>query len=69
MAAIWIDELRREIAIPFRADEVPMVRAVLLHQREYATLILTAHHSVADGLSLVFANTRSNLVGKLLFGI
>lgn len=32
---VVIDELRREIAIPFRADEVPLVRAKLLHQREY----------------------------------
>jgi hypothetical protein len=31
------------------------VRAVLMHEPHRATLILTAHHSIADGLSLTFA--------------
>lgn len=53
--ATWIDELRREIATPFIADKAPLIRATLLHQRDCAVLILVAHHSIADGLSLIFA--------------
>jgi hypothetical protein len=37
------------------------VRAVLMHEPHRATLILTAHHSIADGLSLTFA-IRDTLV-------
>jgi hypothetical protein len=54
-AACWTDEVRRELATPFRADQAPLIRAVLLHEAQQTVLILTAHHAIADGLSLTFA--------------
>ena len=51
----WLTELQREVATPFDPGLAPLVRAVLMHEPHRATLILTAHHSIADGLSLTFA--------------
>lgn len=51
----WEREMEKELATPFNAKEAPLLRAVLLHQPERAVLLLSAHHSIADGLSLVFA--------------
>jgi hypothetical protein len=51
----WLTEMERELAVPFDAERAPLVRAVLMHEPHRATLILTAHHSIADGLSLSFA--------------
>lgn len=64
----WEPEIEKEIAIPFDAREAPLVRAVLLHQAHRAVFILTSHHSIADGKSLVFAirDTLQALSGKLL---
>jgi len=52
----WLTELlQREVATPFDPGLAPLVRAVLMHEPHRATLILSAHHSIADGLSLTFA--------------
>jgi hypothetical protein len=51
----WLIEMQRELATPFDPARAPLVRAVLMHEPHRATLILTAHHSIADGLSLSFA--------------
>jgi Phthiocerol/phthiodiolone dimycocerosyl transferase C-terminus len=51
----WLTELQREVATPFDAGLARLVRAVPLHEPHRDTLILTAHHSIADGLSLTFA--------------
>jgi len=51
----WESEMERELATPFYPERAPLVRAVLLHERDRADFILTAHHSIADGLSLSFA--------------
>lgn len=51
----WKAELAKELATPFRAQEAPLVRAVLVHGTTECFLILTAHHSIADGLSLNYA--------------
>ena len=51
----WLTELQREVVTPFDPELAPLVRAVLMHEPHRATLILTAHHSIADGLSLTFA--------------
>jgi hypothetical protein len=48
-------EVARELATPFREGEAPLVRAVLLHERRKSIVILAAHHSIADGLSLAYA--------------
>jgi Condensation domain len=52
----WLTELlQREVATPFDPGLAPLVRAVLMHEPHRATLIFSAHHSIADGLSLTFA--------------
>jgi hypothetical protein len=51
----WPTEMQRELATPFDPGRAPLVRAVLMHAAHRATLILTAHPSIADGLSLSFA--------------
>jgi hypothetical protein len=51
----WQVEMARELANPFHPRQAPLVRAVLLHETNESTLILTAHHSIADGLSLSYA--------------
>jgi hypothetical protein len=51
----WEPEIEWELATPFDSGRAPLVRAVLLHQAHRAVLILVAHHSIADGRSLVFA--------------
>jgi hypothetical protein len=47
-------ELQQELARPVRTFAGPMLRIVLYHNDERCFLILAAHHSVADGLSLVY---------------
>jgi hypothetical protein len=47
--------MQKELATPFDPGRAPLVRAVLMREHHRATLILTAHHSIADDLSLSFA--------------
>jgi condensation domain-containing protein len=51
----WTVEVGEELATPFDTARAPLVRAVLIQGRRDAALILVAHHSVADGMSLAFA--------------
>ena len=51
----WQLEMARELADPFCTRQAPLVRAVLLHSTDESTIILTAHHSIADGFSLSYA--------------
>jgi hypothetical protein len=53
--ANWQIEVARELATPFDAQLAPLVRAVLSHGANESIFILTAHHSIADGLSLTYA--------------
>lgn len=54
-AARWEDEMAKELSAPFDNPEVPLVRAVVLWQREKSAVILVCDHSIADGLSLANA--------------
>ena len=45
----------RELATPFRDGDPLLVRAVLLHEKQRSIMVLVAHHSIADGLSLAYA--------------
>jgi len=47
--------VERELSTPLYGDCAPLVRAVLLHAPRRSVIILTAHHSTADGLSLAAA--------------
>jgi hypothetical protein len=51
----WETELERELFIPFNPQQAPLLRAVLLHEKQRAVFILVAHHAIADGLSIAFA--------------
>jgi Condensation domain len=48
-------EIEREIATPFPVGSIPLLRAVLLHEKQRSILILVAHHAIADGISLAYA--------------
>jgi NRPS condensation-like uncharacterized protein len=52
----WVDELERELNDRFRQDEAPLVRCVLLrHEHEDMTVILTMHHVISDGDTMMYA--------------
>jgi hypothetical protein len=50
----WESEFEREITTPFNAQAAPLIRAVLLEGNDHAQIILTAHHAIADGMSMLF---------------
>jgi hypothetical protein len=50
----WQREMARELATPLPLKGDPLIRAALLHQADRSTVIVSAHHSIADGLSLTF---------------
>jgi len=58
--ASWQAEVAAELATPFDPSTAPLVRATLLQGGEVSTLILVAHHAVADGMA------NSFLIGDLL---
>jgi hypothetical protein len=64
----WEPEMERELATLFTAQPAPLIRAVLLHQTHRSFFILSAHHSIADTKSLVFAirDVLQALSGKML---
>jgi Condensation domain len=64
----WEDKMETELSTPFPVEDALLVRAVLLHEAHRATILLTAHHSVADGLSvaLIVRDILEALSGKPL---
>jgi NRPS condensation-like uncharacterized protein len=50
----WELELDREMALPFAPEQAPLIRTVLIHKPQSAVLIVISHHSIADGMALVF---------------
>jgi len=50
----WLSEMAWELATPFRAQQAPLVRSVLMHGEDKSVLILSAHHAIADGLSVAY---------------
>lgn len=59
-AAGWAGEVAAQIAEPFDELQPPLLRATLIHGETQSTIVLAAHHSIGDGLSLTF------LLGDLL---
>jgi hypothetical protein len=51
----WKIEASEELGTPFNPRVAPLARAVLVQGERQAALILLAHHSIADGMSLAFA--------------
>jgi hypothetical protein len=54
MSEIWKREMALELATPFPLNDGLLVRVVLIHEESKSTVIVSAHHSIADGLSLTF---------------
>jgi hypothetical protein len=50
----WLSEMAWELVTPFHAQQAPLARSVLMHGEDESVLILSAHHSIADGLSAAF---------------
>jgi NRPS condensation-like uncharacterized protein len=50
----WATHVAAEIERPFDPSEAPLLRATLLHGDDRSVIILCAHHTIADGLSLSF---------------
>jgi hypothetical protein len=64
----WEDEMETELSTPFPVEDALLVRAVLVHEAHRATILLTIHHSIADGLSvaLIVRDILEALSGKPL---
>jgi len=54
-ARAWEREVARELSLRIDAENGPLIRAVLMHTDASSMLILSAHHSICDGMSLAFA--------------
>jgi hypothetical protein len=67
-SAGWQSEMSRELATPIPFSGAPLVRITLLRKRAGSTLLLSMHHSIADGLSSAFVirDILEALAGKLL---
>jgi hypothetical protein len=54
-AASWEDEMGKEVSTMIPADHAPLLRTVLIHEAERSIFIITAHHSISDGVSMAAA--------------
>lgn len=54
-AASWEDEMGKEVSTMISADHAPLLRTVLIHEAERSIFIITAHHSISDGVSMTVA--------------
>src|ERR1700730_18647601 len=54
-AASWEDEMGKEVSTMISADHAPLLRTVLIHEAERSIFIITAHHSISDGVSMAAA--------------
>jgi NRPS condensation-like uncharacterized protein len=64
----WPTVMESELGRRFEPDDVPLVRAVLLYDPHKVFLILTFHHSIADGMSgaYIFRDMLRALAGEEL---
>ncbi|MRS91463.1 chromosome condensation protein [Enterobacteriaceae bacterium RIT714] len=61
-------EIKREFSAPFGTGDIPLLRAALLYSDTRCVIIMTSHHSIADGLSLThfIRDVLDSLAGKVL---
>lgn len=50
----WLEELQREIRIPFNPETGPLIRFVLVHSETVSDLVVICNHSICDGMSIVY---------------
>jgi hypothetical protein len=64
----WEREMETELFTPLPLEDALLVRATLIHEAEAATVILTMHHAIGDGLSvaLIVRDMLSALSGSEL---
>ncbi|ALN82559.1 condensation domain-containing protein [Lysobacter antibioticus] len=49
----WLREAHSERETAFASDQAPLMRAVWIHDEDGGELLLTCHHCICDGLSMV----------------
>ncbi|MFP2238220.1 condensation domain-containing protein [Pseudescherichia vulneris] len=61
-------EIKREFSAPFGTGDIPLLRAALLYSDTRCIIIMTSHHSIADGLSLThfIRDVLDSLAGRAL---
>jgi hypothetical protein len=64
----WERAVEQELSMPFRPGEAPLARAVLIHGSDSSIFILSACHSICDGmsLSLLMRDALSAVAGQAL---
>ncbi|NMG10037.1 condensation domain-containing protein [Brasilonema sp. UFV-L1] len=50
----WEQIVEQEFSHPFDWSQAPLVRVVVLHSSNVSELVVTCHHSIADGLSTAY---------------
>jgi NRPS condensation-like uncharacterized protein len=50
----WLSEVEQELLHSFDWSQAPLIRMVLLHGLDVSELIITCHHSIGDGMSMVY---------------
>ncbi len=50
----WQQELEQDLNLPFVFSQAPLVRVVLIYSEQVSELIIVTHHSISDGMSLLF---------------
>ncbi|WP_319580781.1 condensation domain-containing protein [uncultured Methanospirillum sp.] len=48
----WMDEIKREARIPFKLEEGPLIKCILLHSPDVSDLLVLCNHSICDGMAL-----------------
>jgi hypothetical protein len=54
-AASWEAEMAKENSTMVSGDHAPLLRTVLIHEAERSIFVITAHHSISDGVSMAAA--------------
>jgi NRPS condensation-like uncharacterized protein len=50
----WQQEVERELATPFDWHQAPLIRLVLIRGDDASDLIISCHHAISDGMSVIF---------------
>lgn len=50
----WEADIAEELFTPFDYSQAPLIRTVLVQQESKSMLTLVAHHSISDGISLIY---------------
>ncbi|AEU36219.1 condensation domain-containing protein [Granulicella mallensis] len=64
----WQGIAAQDLSEPFDASKAPLIRATLLHGNDRCEIMLSVHHSIADGMSVAFLlrDLVSAVAGKAL---